>query len=71
MLPVLALGLLGACATLGMPVKSDNVPFCLVAQPVVIDMADVLTEDTAKQIEDGICRGVQLCGWEPRGLDCD
>lgn len=68
MLLAVWLGLLPGCASLGTRASAD---FCLVAEPVVIDEADILTDETAKQIEDGICRGVKLCDWDPKGLDCE
>ncbi len=71
MLLVLLLVLLQGCENLAIRASPSDVPFCLAAQPVVTDPADVLTDDTAKQIEDGICTGVHLCGWNPRGLHCD
>lgn len=67
--PVLVAGLLTACETLDTP--SANVPFCLAAQPIYLDSKDVLTDDTAKQIEDHLCRGIKLCNWPERGLKCD
>lgn len=71
MLLALLLVLLQGCESLGIRASHPDVPYCLAAQPVVTDERDVLTDDTAKQIEDGICTGVHLCGWDAKGLDCE
>lgn len=73
MLAVLWLVPLGGCDHLVTRARfpADSPPFCLVAQPIVGDERDVLTDDTAKQIEDSLCAGIRWCGWEAKGVDCD
>lgn len=50
--------LLSACASGGAATE-----FCVVGRPILISRADVLTDDTARQLLSHNETGARVCGW--------